>query len=108
MALLNQAIRILRVSKGLRQVDLARLVRIPQPRLSDIERGVLAPSDFEQNRLLRALGVPAKARQGLRGETIVEIITKQLGGDVPRTIVCEAEKSNAQRRWSAMRRRERT
>jgi len=50
-------IREFRKRKGLRQVDLARLVGIFQSELSEIERGTRKPSVYLAKKIAKALGV---------------------------------------------------
>jgi transcriptional regulator with XRE-family HTH domain len=46
-----------RLIRGWTQRDLGRLTNIPQPTVSSIERGELAPTDEQLDRLARTLGV---------------------------------------------------
>lgn len=49
-------LRLLRIGRGLLQADLARLTGIPQPRISRLERGDVAPADHEREALSRLFG----------------------------------------------------
>ena len=50
-------IREFRKKRGLRQIDLARLVGIFQSELSEIERGIRKPSVYLAKKIAKALGV---------------------------------------------------
>jgi len=50
-------IREFRKRKGLRQIDLARMVGIFQSELSEIERGLRKPSVYLAKKIAKALGV---------------------------------------------------
>ena len=50
-------IREFRKKRGLRQIDLARLVGIFQSELSEIERGLRKPSVYLAKKIAKALGV---------------------------------------------------
>lgn len=56
--------RRLRLEKGLRQVDVAEMTNIPQPRISDLERGI-PPTKGETEALLKAL---ASSDEKIRGQ----------------------------------------
>jgi len=50
-------LRVKRVELGFRQVDVAELTGIPQPRLSRMERGIVRPNDDEFKALVEAYGL---------------------------------------------------
>jgi len=50
-------IREFRKRKGLRQIDLAKMVGIFQSELSEIERGIRKPSVYLAKKIAKALGV---------------------------------------------------
>ena len=47
----------MRLRQNLRQADLERLTKIPQPRLSRLERGVQQPTNEEIAKLMGAYGL---------------------------------------------------
>ena len=50
-------IREFRKRKGLRQIDLAKMVGIFQSELSEIERGIRKPNIYLAKKIAKALGV---------------------------------------------------
>ncbi|WP_050764272.1 helix-turn-helix domain-containing protein [Thermus aquaticus] len=57
---IGQVIREARLAKGLSQAKLAKMVGITQPSLSEIERGICAPSAPVMLRLFKALDISEK------------------------------------------------
>jgi transcriptional regulator with XRE-family HTH domain len=55
----------MRLRQNLRQADLERLTRIPQPRISRIERGVQQSTDEEIERLMGAYGLKDDDKQNI-------------------------------------------
>ena len=54
-------LRVLRVASGLQLYEVAEATNIDQPRLSRIERGLVAPTAVEVRRIIAALGPEADA-----------------------------------------------
>lgn len=57
---IGQVIREARLAKGLTQAELAKMVGISQPSLSDIERGVYTPRTYVLFGIFKALGISEK------------------------------------------------
>lgn len=51
------ALKIVRIQKNLRQVDVEKRTNIPQPRYSRIERGVTKATQEELERLIKCFGI---------------------------------------------------
>jgi len=65
----NNALRRVRRSVGLSQVDLARLAGVAQTAISAYERGETMPSRVVLLRIMGALGVDCPTRIGYRWRT---------------------------------------